>query len=58
MIKKKYLVFDIKPFYSINGTEKGIIPNNLLTKTIKIELPVPSSVTDTHVKVIHKSGER
>lgn len=55
--EKNTLVFDIKPFYSINGTEKGIIPNNLLTKTIKIELPVPSSVTDTHVKVIHKSGE-
>ena len=56
--EKNTLVFDIKPFYSINGTEKGIIPNNLLTKTIKIELPVPSSVTDTHVKVIHKSGEK
>ena len=56
--EKNTLVFDIKPFYSINGTEKGIIPNNLLTKTIKIELPVPSSVTDTHVKVLHKSGEK
>lgn len=56
--EKNTLVFDIKPFYSINGTEKGIIPNNLLTKTIKIELPVPSSVTDTHVKVIHKYGEK
>lgn len=56
--EKNTLVFDIKPFYSINGTEKGIIPNNLLTKTVKIELPVPSSVTDTHVKVIHKSGEK
>ena len=56
--EKNTLVFDIKPFYSINGTEKGIIPNNLLTKTIKIELPVPSSVTDTHVKVVHKSGEK
>ena len=56
--EKNTLVFDIKPFYSINGTEKGIIPNNLLTKTIKIELPVPSRVTDTHVKVIHKSGEK
>lgn len=56
--EKNTLVFDIKPFYSINGTEKGIIPNNLLTKTIKIELPVPSSVTDTHAKVIHKSGEK
>lgn len=56
--EKNTLVFDIKPCYSINGTEKGIIPNNLLTKTIKIELPVPSSVTDTHVKVIHKSGEK
>ena len=56
--EKNTLVFDIKPFYSINGTEKGIIPNSLLTKTIKIELPVPSSVTDTHVKVIHKSGEK
>ena len=31
---------------------------DVVTKTIKIELPVPSSVTDTHVKVIHKSGEK
>lgn len=55
--EKNTLVFEIKPIYSINGVEKGIIPNSALTKTIKIELPVPSSVTDTHVKVIHKSGD-
>lgn len=55
---KNVLVYDIKPYYSVNGTEKGIISNDALTKTVKIELPVPSNVTDTHVKVTHKSGEK
>lgn len=55
--EKNTLVFEIKPIYSINGVAKGVIPNSALTKTIKIELPVPSSVTDTHVKVIHKFGD-
>ena len=52
------LVYDIKPYYSVNGTEKGIISNDALTKAVKIELPVPSNVTDTHVKVTHKSGDK
>ena len=56
--EKNVLVYDIKPYYSVNGTEKGIISNNALTKAVKIELPVPSNVTDTHVKVIHKSGDK
>ena len=56
--EKNILVFDIKPYYSVNGTEKGIISNDALTKVIKIELPVPSNVTDTHVKVIHKLGDK
>lgn len=56
--EKNVLVYDIKPYYSVNGTEKGIISNDALTKAVKIELPVPSNVTDTHVKVIHKSGDK
>lgn len=56
--EKNVLVYDIKPYYSVNGTEKGIISNDALTKAVKIELPVPSSVTDTHVKVTHKSGDK
>lgn len=56
--EKNILVYDIKPYYSVNGTEKGIISNNALTKAVKIELPVPSNVTDTHVKVTHKSGDK
>ena len=56
--EKNTLVFEIKPIYSVNGVTKGIIPNSALSKTIKIELPVPSDVTDTHVKVIHKSGDK
>lgn len=56
--EKNVLVYDIKPYYSVNGTEKGIISNNALTKAVKIELPVPSNVTDTHVKVTHKSGDK
>lgn len=55
---KNVLVYDIKPYYSVNGTEKGIISNDALTKAVKIELPVPSNVTDTHVKVTHKSGDK
>lgn len=56
--EKSVLVYDIKPYYSVNGTEKGIISNDALTKAVKIELPVPSNVTDTHVKVTHKSGDK
>lgn len=56
--EKNVLVYDIKPYYSVNGTEKGIISNGALTKAVKIELPVPSNVTDTHVKVTHKSGDK
>lgn len=55
---KNVLVYDIKPYYSVNGTEKGIISNDALTKAVKIELPVPSNVTETHVKVTHKSGDK
>lgn len=56
--EKNVLVYDIKPYYSVNGTEKGIISNDALTKAVKIELPVPSNVTETHVKVTHKSGDK
>lgn len=55
---KNVLVYDIKPYYSVNGTEKGIISNDALTKAVKIELPVPSNVTEPHVKVTHKSGDK
>lgn len=55
---KVSLVFDIKPLYSIDGQDMGILPNeNLNGEKITIKLPVPARVTDTHAKVTHKSGD-
>lgn len=51
---KVSLVFNIKPIYKVNGEDKGILPNDMLNgDKIKIKLPVPSSITDTHAKVTH-----
>lgn len=54
--KNKVLTFDIKPYYSVAGELIGVIPNSAIDGTIKIKLPVPSNIKDTHVKVVHKSG--
>lgn len=44
--QKNTLIFEIKSIYSINGVAKGVIPNSALSKTIKIELLVPSSAKE------------
>lgn len=55
--KNKVLTFDIKPYYTVGGVTVGVIPNSAINGTIKIKLPIPSSIKDTHVKVVHKSGD-
>ena len=52
------MTYDIKPVYYVDGEEAGIVPNEAINGKVKVNLPVPSSVKDTHVKVIHKSGEK
>lgn len=53
----KTLIYDIKPTYYVDNDEVGTIPNSAINGKIKIKLPIMSSITDTHVKVIHKSGD-
>lgn len=53
----KTLVFDIKPVYLVDNDEVGVVPNSAIKGKIKIKLPVLNDITDTHVKVIHKSGD-
>ena len=54
---KKTLVFDIKPVYLVDNDEVGVVPNSAIKGKIKIKLPVLNDITDTHVKVIQKSGD-
>ncbi len=56
---KNTMSFDIKPIYYINGELVGNVPNSAIKSTIKVKVPVPSAITDTHAKVIHlgSSGE-
>lgn len=56
--KTNTLVFDIKPIYYVEGVKKGVVSNDLIDGLIKINLPVPTNIKDTHVKVIHRSGEK
>lgn len=53
----KTLVFDIQPVYLVDNYEVGVVPNSAIKGKIKIKLPVLNEITDTHVKVIHKSGD-
>ncbi|UKI58057.1 MAG: hypothetical protein L6V81_00920 [Clostridium sp.] len=47
----------LKPMYSINGIDYTEIPNEALNGgKIRINLPIPSSVKDTHAKVKHISN--
>lgn len=51
---KTVITYSISPNYTINGEEKGKLPNEMLNgNKIKFKLPVPNSITDTYVKVIH-----
>lgn len=52
--KTNKIAYEIKPMYSINGIDYTEIPNEALNGgKIRINLPIPSSVKDTHAKVKH-----
>ena len=52
--KTNKITYEIKPMYSINGIDYTEIPNEALNGgKIRINLPIPSSVKDTHAKVKH-----
>lgn len=57
--KTNKIVYEIKPMYSINGIDYTEIPNEALNGgKIRINLPVPSSVKDTHAKVKHINNDK
>lgn len=56
--KNNTLVYDIKPVYYVDGQKVGTLSNDAITGKVKVNLPVPTSVKDTHVKVLHKSGDK
>lgn len=57
--KTNKVVYEIKPMYSINGIDYTEIPNETLNGgKIRINLPVPSSVKDTHAKVKHINNDK
>ncbi len=57
--KTNKVVYEIKPMYSINGIDYTEIPNEALNGgKIRINLPVPSSVKDTHAKVKHINNDK
>lgn len=58
-VKTNKVVYEIKPMYSINGIDYTEIPNEALNGgKIKINLPIPSSVKDTHAKVKHINNDK
>lgn len=57
--KTNKVVYEIKPMYSINGIDYTEIPNEALNGgKIRINLPIPSSVKDTHAKVKHINNDK
>lgn len=56
--KNNTLVYDITPVYYVDGEKVGTLSNDAITGKVKVNLPVPTSVKDTHVKVLHKSGDK
>lgn len=57
--KTNKIVYEIKPMYSINGIDYTEIPNEALNGgKIRINLPIPSSVKDTHAKVKHINNDK
>ena len=42
----------------VDGQKVGTLSNDAITGKVKVNLPVPTSVKDTHVKVLHKSGDK
>lgn len=58
-VKTNKVVYKIKPMYSINGIDYTEIPNEALNGgKIRINLPIPSSVKDTHAKVKHINNDK
>lgn len=57
--KTNKVVYEIKPMYSINGIDYTEISNEALNGgKIRINLPIPSSVKDTHAKVKHINNDK
>lgn len=57
--KTNKVVYEIKPMYSINGIDYTEIPNEALNGgKIRVNLPIPSSVKDTHAKVKHINNDK
>ena len=57
--KTNKITYEIKPMYSINGIDYTEIPNEALNGgKIRINLPIPSSVKDTHAKVKHINNNK
>ena len=57
--KTNKIVYEIKPMYSMNGIDYTEIPNEALNGgKIRINLPIPSSVKDTHAKVKHINNDK
>lgn len=57
--KTNKIAYEIKPMYSINGIDYTEIPNEALNGgKIRINLPIPSSVKDTHAKVKHINNDK
>lgn len=57
--KTNKVVYEIKPMYSINGIDYTEIPNEALNGgKIRINLPIPSGVKDTHAKVKHINNDK
>lgn len=57
--KTNKVVYEIKSMYSINGIDYTEIPNEALNGgKIRINLPIPSSVKDTHAKVKHINNDK
>ncbi len=54
--EKGVLVFDIKPYYTVNQESK-VLPNEAINGKVKIKVAVPNEITFTHAKVVHKNGE-
>lgn len=54
----KTLVYDIKPYYIIDGGEKRKIPNEAIKKSVSIKVPILKEITEKYAKVIHKNGDK
>ena len=54
----KTLVYDIKPYYIIDGGEKRKIPNEAIKKSVSIKVSVLKEITEKYAKVIHKNGDK